>query len=527
MQPPMLNARFRAIFLGVGLALALSACASKEERAQEHFVKAQQFAQAGQMNEAKAELMRAVSIRDDAPDMWFALGQMRLSTGELPEAFTAFGRADELRPGDANTLRPLAYTGYMIGATRLAKDANDRLLALNPTDPQGLAISGMMALDKGEPDNAIAEAEKILAVAPTDQSALLLKARALAVKGGVNDAIKLLKEAKATPETQIGLNMALLQFYRANGDVPGMKSLFPSLIDAQKDNAELALDYANLLYRTGDLSGARKVWVDAVLKRRDDAKFVAWAFELLDNSEPETQPTWLDARLTTLPGSPLRSAAGQYLVTRKDYANALALITQGGGAAMNDRGLQAVALDGLGRRAEAESIVNAVLAETGGAQDPNALLLRARWAIPSGKVDRAAADGQGATIADPSNLAARLVTAQAYIKAEQPLRVRQVLAQAVRDMPRSRRALVAYLNFLQGQGDHESAIAAARNFADANTAQPWAWQMLMGACQKINDGGCVASAKKRYDLSLRDFNFTNPSRPFKMRGLFSPLSAES
>jgi tetratricopeptide (TPR) repeat protein len=525
MQPPMLNIGFRSIFLGLGLALALSACASKEERANEHYLKAQQLAQAGQMNEAKVELMRAVGIRDDAPDIWFALGQLRLATGELPEAFTAFGRADELRPGDANTLRPLSYTGYMIGATRLAKDANDRLLALNPSDPQGLAISGMMALDKGEPDNAIAEAEKILAVAPTDQSALLLKARAVAVKGGVGEAIKLLKEAKTTPETQTGLNMALLQFYRANGDVAGMKSLFPSLIEAQKDNAELALDYANLLYKTGDITNARKIWADAVLKRRDDAKFVAWAFELLDNSEPEAQPAWLDERLTKLPGSPLRSAAGQYLITRKDYAGALALITQGGGAATNDRGLQAVALDGLGRRAEAEGIVNNVLAETGGAQDPNALLLRARWAIPAGKLDRAGADAQGATIADPSNLAARLVTAQAYAAAEQPLRVRQVLAQAVRDLPRSRRALVAYVNFLQGQGDHDGAIAAARNFADANTAQPWGWSTLASACQKINDGGCIISAKKRYDAALRDYNFTNPSRPFKMRGLFSPLSS--
>lgn len=523
MQPPMLNTCFRSIFLGLSLALALSACASKEERAQEHFAKAQQFAQAGQMNEAKVELMRAVAIRDDSPDMWFALGQLRLGTGELPEAFTAFGRADELRPGDANTLRPLAYTGYMIGATRLAKDANDRLLALNPADPQGLAISGMMALDKGEPDNAIVEADKILASNPSDQSALLLKARSIAVKGNVGEAIKLLKEAKATPENQAGLNMALLQFYRANGDLAGMKLLFPSLIEAQKDNPEIALDYANILYRTGDIANARKIWSDAVIKKRDDAKFVAWAFELFDNSEPEVQPAWLDPRLTKLSGSPLRSAAGQYLITRKDYTGALALITQGGGAAVNDRGLQAVALDGLGQRAEAESLVNAILSETGGAQDPNALMLRARWAIPAGQIDRASADAQGATIADPSNLAARLVTAQAYAAAQQPLRVRQVLAQAVRDMPRSRRALVAYINFLQGQGDHEGAIAAARNFADANMAQPWGWQTLMGVCQKINDGGCVISAKKRYDYSLRDYNFANPSRPFKMRGLFSPL----
>lgn len=523
MQPPMLNARFCSFFAGAALVLALGGCASKAERANDLYVKAQQLAQAGQVAEAKKELMRATAIREDAPDIWFALGQLRLASGELSEAFTAFARADELRPGDANTLRPLAYAGYMIGATRLAKDANDRLLALDPADPQGLAISGMLALDKGEPEATIEAADKILSAAPGDQSGLLLKARAIAVQGRVDDAIALLKNAPGTGETKTGLDLALLQFYRARGDAAAMKSVFPALIDAQKTNAELALDYANLLYRTGDIANARKVWTTAVLQRRDDAKFLAWAFELFDDMEPDAKPVWLDARLTTLPASALRSAAGQYLILRKDYAAALALITQGKGAATADRGLQALALDGLGRRAEAQALVDAVLSETGSDQDPNALLLRARWAIPARQFDRASADAQTALLADPSNLGARLVLAQSYAASQQPLRVRQVLAQAVRDLPRSRRALVAYINFLQSQGDHDTAIAASRNFADGNLSQPWAWATVMSSCQKVNDGGCVISAKKRYDTALRDYSFTNPARPFKVRGLFSPL----
>ena len=43
--------------------------------------------------------------------------------------------------------------------------------------------------------------------------------------------------------------------------------------------------------------------------------------------------------------------------------------------------------------------------------------------------------------------------------------------------------------------------------------------------QKIGDAACIISAKRRYDVAVRDFTFTNPSRPFKMRGLFSPLPA--
>jgi tetratricopeptide (TPR) repeat protein len=523
MQPPMLNAHIRRILLSGAMFLAVSGCASKTQRANEAYAQAQQYLTDGKIPEAKRELLRAVAIRDDVPDIWFALGQMRLQSGELPEAFTAFSRADELRPGDANTLRPLAYSGYMIGATRLAQDAVDRLLALVPNDGQGLAVKGLLALDKGDEDITLVAAESILAASPNDETGLLLKARAIAVGGKVDDAIKLLQAAASGPEPRPSINFALLQFYRAKSDVAGMASVFPEIIKAQKGNAELSLDYCNLLYRTGKIAEARKLWADTVIAKRDDAKFIAWAFELYDNAEPADQPAYLDDRLTKLGGSPLRTAAGQYLITRKEYARAAALISQGSGAAENDRGMYAVAIDGLGRRAEAQVLVDSIIGAGAGAQDANALMLRAKWGAAAKSFDRANADAQGAVLADPSLLEARTTLAQSYLANDQPLRARQVLAEAVRDLPRSRRALSAYVQYLQSVGDHGSAIAAARSFADANGAQPWGWETLAMTCQKIGDAACIISAKRRYDVAIRDFTFTNPSRPFKMRGLFSPL----
>lgn len=525
MQPPMLNARICAFFLAGAAFLALPGCASKAERANEAFVLAQQLATAGQLPEAKAAIMKSITIRDDVADVWFTLGQLHMATGAMPEAFTAFGRADELRPGNIETLRPLAYSGYMIGAARLSKDAVDRLLALAPNDAQGLAVSGLLALDKGEPDVTIAAAEKILAASPGDETGILLKARAIAVQGKVDEAIAMLKASQATAAGQPSINSALLQLYRAKRDVAGMLSVFPGLLEAQKENFELALDYSNILYRTGQVDAARKIWSDTVVQKRADAQFVNWAFEIYDKAEPTGQPVYLDERLTKMGGSPLRSAVGQLLLTRNEYARALAVITQGKGAADADRGLQAVALDGLGRRAEAEAIVNTLLADTGGTQDPNALMLRAKWALAAGKLERANTDAQSAIIADPSNLDARLILARSYMASDQPLRVRQVLAEAVRDLPRNQRALSAYIQFLETQGDIRTAVSAARGFADGNTSQPWAWSTLTAICQKANDGGCVISAKRRYDIALRDYTFSNPSRPFKMRGLFSPLPA--
>ena len=525
MQPPMLNSSIRNIFLFGAILLALLGCASKEEKANEAYAQAQQYIAAGNVPEAKRELLRATTIRDDLPDVWFALGQLRLTSGELQEAFSAFGRADELRPGDLNTLRPLAYTGYMVGATRLAQDATDRLLALAPGDAQGLAVKGLLALDKGEPDTTLEAAEAILLMTPGDETGLLLKARAMAVDGKIEEAIGLLQEAKKKPGVHQSLDYALLQFYRAKGDVAGMQSVFPAVIKSQQGNAELALDFSNVLYRTGQIDAARKVWSDAVVANKDDSRFIAWAFEVYDNAEPADQPAFLDDRLTKMGGSPLRSAAGQYLLTRKEYARAGALIAQGRGAVDSDRGAYAVALDGMGRRAEARALVKSILDATSGRQDPNALMLRARWAIAEKDFDQANSDAQSAIIADPSNLDARITLAQSYLANQQPVRARQVLAEAARDLPRSRRALFAYMQLLRSVGDHASAVAAARNYANANEAQPWDWATLAATCKTVNDSACMINARRRYDTAGRDYSFTNPFRPFRARGLFSPLPA--
>ena len=187
--------------------------------------------------------------------------------------------------------------------------------------------------------------------------------------------------------------------------------------------------------------------------------------------------------------------------------------------------MYAVALDGLGRRGEAQTRVDAMLGAIDQRQDPNALMLRARWALAAKNFDRANADAQNAVIADPSNIEARFVLAESYRIKDQQIRVRQVLAQAMRDLPRNRRVLVAYLQFLNSIGDSASAISAARNFADANRSQPWGWGILAQTCQKANDQACVVSAARFQQLALRDLTFTNPARPVRMRGLFSPLPA--
>ena len=523
MQLPMLNATLRRKFL-IGVAfLATCACSSKADRAATAFAQAQQYIGYGNMRDAKRELLVAVAAREDVPEIWSTLGDVRLKTGDLPGAYAAFTRADELRPGDAGTLRSIAFTAYMIGALDQSQAATDRLLALAGDDPQGLAVKGLLALDRGEPETTLTAAETILASAPGDDTGVMLKARAIAVKGNLPDAVTLLQSQIKASSGQSGVDMALLQLYRAQHDAPRMLALFPDLLERRKGDVELGLDYANVLYRTGNITAGRKIWSDTVLATASDGKMVGWAFELYELLEPQDGPPILDERILRAPPSPLRSAAAQYLIQHKDFARAIAVLTQGKNVVGADRGLYALALDGLGRRNEAKPLVENLLSETSGPQDTNALVLRGRWALEARQLERARADMQNAIVADPTNLDARLLLARSYQVDAQPLRVRQVLAEAVKNLPRSRRALLTYVQFLQTIGDNDSAVAVAGDYVDANATDPWGWNMMSATCAKVGKASCMARAQQRRLTALTDYSFTNPYRPFKLRGLFAPL----
>jgi hypothetical protein len=89
MQLPMLNAYIRAILLSGTMLLAVSGCASKTQRANEAYAQAQQYLTDGKFAEAKRELLRAVAIRDDVPDIHGLWPRRRIAPWRCQYAPTA------------------------------------------------------------------------------------------------------------------------------------------------------------------------------------------------------------------------------------------------------------------------------------------------------------------------------------------------------------------------------------------------------------------------------------------------------
>jgi len=521
MQPRRIGQIFSALALAAMLGTGLPGCSSTKTQAEEKFARGQQYVAQNDMWMAGVELRSAVKLRDDNAEMWLLLGQVEQKLGNLREAYIAYTRADELQPGNADTLRALSYAGYVVGASREAGQAADNLLSLAPGDSSGLIIKGLIALDEGDTAAALKIADSMLAANAGDQTGIMLKARATAIKGDIAGAQKLVTDTMAGSADSGGLLTLVLQIQRLAGDAPGLGETFSRLLKLDRDSADLYVDYANFLYKTGKPDAARRLLADRLLKEQRNGPYIAWAFSLLDRYEPRNAPPVIDPRLRQTPPSTLRTVTARYLLDRGDARGAAALLERGGVAAA-DRGLYARALDLLNRRSEAEAIVQTLLDDTQ-SQDADALMLRARWAIASRSFERALSDAQAAVIADPPNVEARLVLVDAYRASGAASRARQILAQALIDLPRSSRLRDALLDFLQKSGDKAGQLDAVRAFADANAADPGSWDMLAKVCTEQGNTACAATARLRMRDAEANFDMPNPDRPNLQRGLFSPL----
>jgi predicted Zn-dependent protease len=519
-----LNSAFVPVLL---FALSLSGCDSSKTRASNAALYAQQQIEAGDFVGAGQNLRRAVQIRDDDSQIWLLLGQVEQRNGHIAEAFAAYNRADELRPGDPDTLRAIAFSGYMVGAVRDAGAAADRLLTLAPTDSAALSVKGLIALDTRDTKTALDAAEAILRANPGDETGILLKARSIAVSGDVDGAQALIRDTVRNTGRTPGLTALALQIDRVAGNGDGMRATYPALLELSPDNSDLYVDYANFLYRTGEPAKARAILAEGMAKERRNGPYLTWAFQILDRFEPTNVPPRLDPKIAKAPASLLRTAAARYLLDRGDAAGAASLVSPEGSIDPRDRGLYAAALDAMGRRKEAQAIVDELLRKANDNPDPEALILRARWSLAAGKAEQAAIDAQTAVLADSTNARARLVLANTYLAKGDDARVRQVLTQATQELSANRRILRALLDFLYKKGDKDAMLGAARAFADANPADPGSWDMVANLCAAQRNSACVESARERQRVAQTDYDMPNPNRPNVAHGLFSPIKRKT
>jgi tetratricopeptide (TPR) repeat protein len=286
----------------------------------------------GQGDEAKTALaaIGAAAVPRD-PEFDLAVTDALLRAGDSAAARTRIAELRRRDPGSVAVRVLAARIALAVG------DAREAALALDDVDlgnrPDALAVRGRARLATGAIDAAATDLDAALAVAPDALEAIVARAEVDLARGDAGAARRRLEPRYRVNPADVGLAIAFAAALRADGDVPGARTILAAL-DGVAATAPLALERGRLARAEGDYAAARKAFDQALeLDRGGLAARLERAQLALDTGDAAAHRTMLDALAVDLPdsGAILVEAAMAHTLAG-DLAGADALLTRAGSA---------------------------------------------------------------------------------------------------------------------------------------------------------------------------------------------------
>ncbi len=138
---------------------------------------------AGKAEEAREAYARVLDYQKDNPEGIWGMASAAALAGNAAEAWKRYEDVVRLRTGVVDLRNDYARDLLLAGETDRAEEQVKAALLLDPGDPNTLALSGWVALARGDASAALAEAEKALASGPWCDLAVIVKAKAQAAAG--------------------------------------------------------------------------------------------------------------------------------------------------------------------------------------------------------------------------------------------------------------------------------------------------------------------------------------------------------
>lgn len=472
---------------GIALALILTACQSREEKAAGLFERANALTEAGDLDGARDTLAKAVAATDDNPAYWIALGRVELRLQHFLQAYRAYQRALELAPADIETLRILAELSLYGGQNRDANRYAEQLLVQVPGDLNGRMVLATLAYREKRYDDAITECDQILAGSPGLEPATVIKARAIFDSGRQADAIALLEGYRAANGDKAQTLEALSDFYRTSADYVRLAAIMDIRFEQGPITPALGFERTRALFAAGRAREALAA-AEALQGRYPRLPRLAVGLVRLTDAA-EGRPAALTQALAMgeAGGVPVKVALASEMLDLGEYEIGHRLIapllggTGGPGPLARmlgegGDGIDAVNADANaiqaqlelidGKDVEARRRVEAVL----GFDKTNlrALLVRAELLMKEGQFERALTDVQMVLNNNPAGERARLLLARIYAaKGDQTLALINYRRVST-DHPESIDVLTAHTAYLVDHGRLGDALALIRDFLRDN-----------------------------------------------------------
>jgi cellulose synthase operon protein C len=122
----------------------------QRDQAAAHADRGFEYARAGKVDSAEAELRQAAELDPSDPAVLAALGTVLAQEQKLEESTAFFRRALRISPGDLTVRRYLAANLWQLHLYRDAKDNLQIILKRKPDDPASQLLLGMVSENMGD-----------------------------------------------------------------------------------------------------------------------------------------------------------------------------------------------------------------------------------------------------------------------------------------------------------------------------------------------------------------------------------------
>lgn len=452
------------------LAWALASCTSPDKTAAKAAGEADMALQQGRIPDALRLAHEAVAARDDISDYWLLLGRISLTAGDYGGAFTAYENVIQLDKSNVEAMRLLCQLGLSVRQPDKVDKYADQLMLLTAGDVLPLVMKGGAALQRGDKDKALAFAEQVLAKSPSDLGAQILKARVLAARAQFKEAAQLIEGSLSPTGDNTPRLIFLKDLYSQSFDQPNYVQTLKRIAVASPKDPNIQLEYADMLYQTGQQAAANQVVRQVMQDRPTDIALAENILELWLTQGPDAVPVNQIATQAAPMSLEMKSTYAQFAneLNRPDIAVAI-LGQQAEGPVSSEnadaKAALAYAIGLQGRRPDALARLNEILAFD--PNQPRALVARARLSIKDGQATNAIADARAVVSGDPQNATARLMLVDVLLAHGDTDLAQLALREGVRAMPGDTRLTARLAKTLIASGRRDAANDALRDLTRA------------------------------------------------------------
>ena len=202
----------------------------------------------GKPDDGRDQLENAVRLGVNDAQVWFFIGVANRELNDMPDALTAFEKAELIDPSNGAVLGSLCDAYLALNRLDDAQKIANRAIALHPNDSFGYLAMGTVLLDKGQFDEGRKYVQKALSIDPKDMRALLIMGRSYMSdkKPDYDLALQQFELILAQDPKNVDALHAKAEALAGKNDVAGAVAVLQQVVKMNPDSVEPEDDIAEL-----------------------------------------------------------------------------------------------------------------------------------------------------------------------------------------------------------------------------------------------------------------------------------------